>query len=196
MEGEEAGDAEAVEDLALEDHAEAVVEGDPGEVDDFAGVGVEGGDALVLVGGEEVAWVMEGVEAWVEEEEGLGVEAADAGFLEQFAGDGLGWGFAVVDSAAGDFPGEGVEEEAVLADEEDAVLIGEDEACAGADLGDEVLFGEGAEVGVDAEHLLVGVLVDELARPDARGGHAGDGVTLGVWGLRKKAGSPGEGGWG
>ena len=145
LEGEETGETEAVDDLAAEDHAKAFGQGNPDTFGDLAGVGAERGDAFVAAAEEEVAGVVEGVQAGMEEQQGLEVVAAQAGFLEHFASGGFGGALAVVDATAGDFPGEGVDEEPVLAHEEDAVGVDEDEAGAGADLGDEVLFGEAFE---------------------------------------------------
>lgn len=94
--GEQAGDAEAVHDLAAEDHAKALLERIPDALGDFAGVGLEGGEPFVVSRHEEVAGIVEGVETGVEEEERLEVAAAQARFFENFTNRGLGRCFAAL----------------------------------------------------------------------------------------------------
>ncbi len=192
--GEKARDAEAVDDPALEDHAEAILEGDPNALGDLLGIGLEGGDPLVAPRQEEVAGVVERVEARMEEEEGFEVMATEAGFFEDFASGGLGGGFIVLDAASGDLPGDVVDEEPVLPDQEDAVGVHDDQPGPGADFGDEILLGKALEGDADTMNLLVGVLVVELARPDARRDHARDRVTRDGAGLRKNKTPPSPGG--
>ena len=177
---EKPGNAQAVENSTLEDHAQAFGQGNPDALGDFAGIGLELGNAEVAAGIEQVARVVEGIEARVEEEQRTQVGALEAGFLADLAG-GCGFGgFTGVDPAARDFPRYRVDEEAVLPDQEDALgVVDDNEAGAGADFGDEVFLGEAVEGDRDTTDLLVAILVDDFRGADHRRRHDREDVRTG-----------------
>jgi len=94
------------------------------------------------------------------------VEAAESGFLQAFpAGGGFG-SFMVVHFAAGNFQGEVVDQQAKLADQEDGVVLEQQNAGAGAKMGDVESLGKAGKLNLDAGNLEEGVLVNELGRAD------------------------------